>query len=278
VRHLVTTVLLLLVMGCAARAHTQPAPLVGVLGITSEIVPVEKRVQNGRDVAVRGFVFRQGTIGGRPVVVGRTGTGKVNAAIAATVLIGHFNPAAVFFSGTAGAVDPALAPGDVVIGTAVAHHDVGQQGPNGLQRRGPRHPISSELDSVLMSAPDSLVDAARRATRALTLPPMTTGDSTPTPRIVEGLIVTGEMFVANVAQREELRQNLNAAAVEMEGAAVVQTCRYFGLRCLVVRSITDRADGQAMASYQTLRARASENAAAVVAAIIGSLDPGHRQD
>ena len=203
VRQLVTIVLLLFVLGCASRAHTQPAALVGVLGITSEIVPVEKRVQDGRDVTVRGFVFRQGTIGGRPVVVGRTGTGKVNAAIAATVLIGHFSPAAMFFSGTAGAVDPALAPGDVVIGTAVAHHDIGQQTPDGLQRRGPRHPSSSELDSVLLSAPDSLVDAARRATRALALPPITTGDSTPTPRIVEGLIVTGEMFVANVAQRED---------------------------------------------------------------------------
>jgi hypothetical protein len=144
VRQLVTIVLLLLVLGCA-RAHTQPAALVGVLGITSEIVPVEKRVQDGRDVTVRGFVFRQGTIGGRPVVVGRTGTGKVNAAIAATVLIGHFSPAAVFFSGTAGAIDPALAPGDVVIGTAVAHHDIGQQTPDGLQRRGPgiRSPASS---------------------------------------------------------------------------------------------------------------------------------------
>jgi len=273
VRRLVTIALLLVVTGCAARAHTQPAALVGVLGITSEIVPVEKRVQDGRDVAVRGFVFRQGTIGGRPVVVGRTGTGKVNAAIAATVLISHFSPAAVFFSGTAGAVDPALALGDVVIGTAVVHHDIGQQTPNGLQRRAPRPPSSSEPDSVLLSAPDALVNAARRATRTLTLPSMTSGDNTATPRIVEGLIATGEMFVANVAQRDELRQNLNVAAVEMEGAAVVQTCRYFGVPCLVVRSITDRADGQAMASYQTVRARASENAAAVVAAIIGSLDP-----
>ena len=271
VRQIVAVVLLLAGIGWGARGHAQPSPLVGVLGITSEIVPVEKRLENGRDVTVRGFVFRQGTLAGRPVVVGRTGTGKVNAAIAATVLIGHFNPAAVFFSGTAGAADPELALGDVVIGTAVAHHDIGQQTPNGLRRRGPRHPISGELDSVLLTTPDELVNAARRATRALTLPPMTTDSGTASPRIVEGLIVTGEMFVANLAQRDELRKNLNASAVEMEGAAVVQTCRHFAVPCLVVRSITDRADGQATTSYQTMRARASENAAAVVAAIIGRL-------
>jgi adenosylhomocysteine nucleosidase len=193
--------------------------------------------------------------------------------MAATVLIGHFNPAAVFFSGTAGAVDPALNHGDVVIGTTVAHHDVGQQTPGGLQRRGPRHPISGELDSVLLPAPDALVDAARRAVRGLTLAPIDTADGTAAhPRVVEGIIVTGEMFVANVAQREDLRKQLNAAAVEMEGAAVVQTCRYFEVPCLVVRSITDRADGGASTSYLALRPRASENAAAVVAAIIGKMD------
>jgi adenosylhomocysteine nucleosidase len=269
-RQLAILVLLLAWSG-AARAQTPPPGIVGVLGITSEIGPLERRLTDARDVEVRGFVFRQGHISGRPVVVGRTGTGKVNAAIAATVLISHFRPEAAFFSGTAGAADPGLGLGDVVIGTAVAHHDIGQQTPAGLQRRGPRHPISGELDSVLLPAPNVLVEVSRRATRALTLPPIAIGKGERAPRIVEGIVVTGEMFVANLAQRDELRKNLNAAAVEMEGAAFVQTCRYFDVPCLVVRSVTDRADGQAMISYQAVRAAASENAAAVVAAIIGSL-------
>ena len=102
--------------------------------------------------------------------------------------------------------------------------------------------------------------------------PIETADGTAIPRVVEGIIVTGEMFVASVPQREELRKQLNAAAVEMEGAAFVQTCRYFAVPCLVVRSITDRADGWASTSYVTLRPRASENAATVVAAIIGKLE------
>ncbi len=271
-RHL-TIGLLLVTLGGATHAGSQRPSIIGVLGITSEIAPIEQRLTDSREVSVRGFVFRQGSLGGVQVVVGRTGTGKVHATIAATVLIGHFNPAAVFFSGTAGAVDPALSIGDVVIGTTVAHHDVGQQTPDGLQRRGPRHPTSGELDSVLLPAPDALVVAARRAVQGLTLSPIETADgTTANPRVVEGIIVTGEMFVANVAQREELRKQLNAAAVEMEGAAVVQTCRYFEVPCLVVRSITDRADGGATTSYLTLRPRASENAAAVVAAIIGKLD------
>ena len=264
--------LVLVTVGAATHADAQRQSIVGVLGITSEIGPIEQRLTDSREVSVHGFVFRQGSLGGRQVVVGRTGTGKVHATIAATVLIGHFNPMAVFFSGTAGAVDPALNLGDVVIGTTVAHHDIGQQTPAGLQRRGPRHPTSGELDSVLLSAPEALVFAARRAVPGITLPPIDTANGSASPRVVEGIIVTGEMFVANVVQREALRKQLNAAAVEMEGAAFVQTCRYFEVPCLVVRSITDRADGLASTSYLTLRPRASENAAAVVAAIIGKLD------
>ena len=55
--------------------------LVGVLGITREIAPIEHRLQDVREVPVKGYVFRVGTLNGRQVVVGRSGVGKVNAAI-----------------------------------------------------------------------------------------------------------------------------------------------------------------------------------------------------
>ena len=57
----------------------------------------------------------------------------------------------------------------------------------------------------------------------------------------------------------------------MEGAAVIQACRQFNVACLVIRSITDRADGQAATSYEQFVSAASENAAAVVAATIARL-------
>ena len=116
---------LLLVFPTGALAQS----VVGVLGIAGEIAPIEKRLQDSRDVAVRGYVFRAGTLNGRQVVVGRSGAGKVNAAIIATLMIGQFNPSAILFSGTAGAIDPALYPGDVVIGGTVAQHDVGLERP-----------------------------------------------------------------------------------------------------------------------------------------------------
>jgi adenosylhomocysteine nucleosidase len=262
--HTVSAAVLVLVLPSAALAQS----VVGVLGIAREVAPIEKRLQDIHEVIVRGYVFRVGTLDGRQVVVGRSGVGKVNASIIATLLIDHFSPSALLFSGSAGAVDPDLRPGDVVIGQTVAQHDVGLQTPNGITRRGMRNGVTGEVDPVLIPAPETLLAAARRSAQGLTLPPIHTPEGDRVPRIVEGVIVTGDAFLSDAARREELRSALGATAIEMEGAAVIQTCRQFSVSCLVVRSITDRADIQAQTSYEQFLAAASENAAALVSAII----------
>jgi adenosylhomocysteine nucleosidase len=258
-------------------AEASGQSVVGVLGIASEVTPVEKRLVNVREVPVQGYVFREGTLNGRRVVVGRSGTGKVNAAIVATLLIERFAPSAILFSGTAGAVDPALFPGDVVIGTTVAQHDAGLQTADGIRRRGLRNPLTGELDPLLVPAPEALLAAAKSSVPALRLPVLAAPNGGQrTPQVVEGVIVTGDVFLADVIRRAELRSALGATAIEMEGAAVVQVCRQFKVACLVIRSITDRADGQASTSYDQFVAPASENAASLVAAIIARLGDGAR--
>ena len=158
--------LLLLVVATAGWAQ----PIVGVLGIDSEVIAVEQRLQDSREVTVHGHVFRVGTLNGRRVAVGRCGAGKVNAAIVATLLISQFDPAAVFFSGTAGAIDQTLQPGDVVIGTAVAQHDTGMMTAAGIERRGLRNGVTGERDPIVLPAPEALLAAARAAAAGLTLP------------------------------------------------------------------------------------------------------------
>ena len=259
--------LLLAVFVGSAEAQS----IVGVLGIEREVAPIEARLQASREVPVRGYVFRVGTLNGRQVVVGRSGTGKVNAAIVATVLIVHFNPSALFFSGTAGAIDQALRPGDVVIGTGVVQHDVGQLTAGGMMRRGLRNAVTGEMDPLIVPAPETLLAATRRAVEGLTLAPIESAEGKRTPRIIEGVIVTGDVFMSDAARRDEIRNTFSASAVEMEGAAMVQACRQFSVPCLVVRSITDRADGQAMTNYTRFIAAASENAAMLVTAIIARL-------
>jgi len=90
-------------------------------------------------------------------------------------------------------------------------------------------------------------------------------------RIREGLIVTGDAFISSPAHRTDLRRELNAVAVEMEGAAVAQVCMRFGVPAIVIRSITDRADGSANQSYGKFRDIASRNATDLVVATIREL-------
>ena len=132
--------------------------------------------------------------------------------------------------------------------------------------------MTGEVDPILVPAPEPLLAVARRSAQGLQLPSIRTPDgSERSPRIVEGVIVTGDVFLADNARRIEMRDALGATAVEMEGAAVVQTCRQFGVACLVIRSITDRADGEAMTNYEQFLVTASENAATLVARVIAAL-------
>jgi adenosylhomocysteine nucleosidase len=257
--------------------ETVAQSVVGVPGIAGEIDPIERRLQESREVSVHGYVFRVGHLDGQPVVVGRSGSGKVNAAIITTLLINEFRPQAVLFTGTAGAVDPALRPGDVVIGRTVAQHDVGVQATDSVRRRGLRNAVTGELDPLLVPAPEALLSTARRSAQGLRLPSIRTDDGEDrVPRIVEGVIVTGDTFLSDEARREALRTTLSATAIEMEGAAVIQTCRQFSVSCLVVRGITDRADGQALTGYERFRVAASEHAATLVTAVISALRAGSR--
>ena len=62
-----------------ATAFAQ-APM-GVIGIAREVASDESRLQGAHDVVFQGYVFREGTLSGRRVVVGRSGAGRVNATI-----------------------------------------------------------------------------------------------------------------------------------------------------------------------------------------------------
>ncbi|MEP7308124.1 MAG: 5'-methylthioadenosine/adenosylhomocysteine nucleosidase [Acidobacteriota bacterium] len=254
--------LALVALACAAPGTQQVSGrLVAVIGIPREIAPVEARLESPTVERVRGVVFTSGTIDGARIMTARVGVGKVNAAEAATLLLDHFLPAAVIFSGTAGAVDPGLNSGDVVLGTAVGHHDFGIVTAGAFVRGPTRDPASGQLDPVFFPAGPELLAAARRA--AITVTPSRLPDAEPRPvaKISEGVIVTGDSFVSSSVLRDELRDTLNASVVEMEGAAVAQVCARFGVPLIVIRSVTDRAEGQAMPSYERFVDLASRNAA-----------------
>src|SRR5262249_1014668 len=72
--------------------------------------------------------------------------------------------------------------------------------------------------------------------------------------------------------KEALRQEFQADATEMEGAAVVQVCGQLGVPCLVLRSLSDDAGAKAKDDVRLFEKTAAQNAARLVAAIVARLE------
>jgi adenosylhomocysteine nucleosidase len=193
----------------------------------------------------------------------------VNAAMIATLLVSHYAPSAVLFTGTAGALDPELMPADVVIASAIGYHDFGYATEKAFTRGPTRNPLTGAVNPMLFPADERLLAAARRAARGIT--PGPAPGTTRMPVVREGLIVTGDAFVANPLQRDEMRRALGASAVEMEGAAVAHVSWQLGVPVLVIRSITDSADGGTPNAYRVNIDTASRNAAMLTLAIVAQL-------
>ncbi|HEX9094322.1 MAG TPA: 5'-methylthioadenosine/S-adenosylhomocysteine nucleosidase, partial [Coriobacteriia bacterium] len=92
-----------------------PAPIAILAAMDAEAGPILSTIATPQTVTLRGIPCVSGTIDARRVVVVATGVGKVNAAMTTTLVIERFAPAAVVFTGVAGALDPDLQPGDVVV-------------------------------------------------------------------------------------------------------------------------------------------------------------------
>lgn len=218
-----------------------------------------------------GFRFHQGTYGGREAVVVCCGTGKVNAAVAAQILIDRFGVGSLLLSGIGGSLYPDARPGDIIIGTELIHHDVGfyygkedfiscgvrvwphpdESGDGKTEEHGGTGAFPGSATSRLSNSPAPLlpqrvpvfhsdagwVAAAFRAGEELRKKGLV---------VHSGPIVTGEHVVFSTDKKQWLRETFKALAVEMEGAAVAQTAYLNGLPVLIVRAISDHSDEKAM--------------------------------
>jgi len=246
--------------------------LTGILGaFEAEVATLRQALVAPRDTTCLGLTFTVGELRGRPVVLTMAGVGKVNAAMTTTLLLEHFQPNEVLFSGIAGGLNPDLDPGDIVLGARVVHHDFAVAGDGGTTVMATHAPASATPNPIYFPADTSLLALAIEVGRDLALAPIPARAGPRAPRVVAGVIATGEFFVASAARRQELRDRLGADAVEMEGAAVAQICYQLGTPCLVVRSLSDRADSSAVQDIEQFYRIAADNSAVLVMGIAARL-------
>ena len=254
------------------KSEPNPEPVTAILGaFEREVTLLEDRLSERREHQIEGIKFVTGKLHGRNVVVVWTGIGKVNAAMTTTLLVEHFKPKHIIFTGIAGAVNPELRPGDTVIAEKTAHHDMGTVWPEGLFVKGVKNRLDGMENPVFFPADEKLVSFAQKAAERIDMQHVETVAGQRIPKIITGVIVTGDSFIASTEKCAELRKKLEADAVEMEGAAVAQICYQRQIDHLVIRSISDSADEGAVTDKQMFYILAAKNSSDFVAEIIGLL-------
>ena len=230
-------------------------------------------VERGQDL-VGGRSVIKGTFLGRRVILAKSGVGKVAAAHAATLLIHAFECRAIVVAGVAGAIDPRIAIGDVVIADRLVQHDYGHRTQDGLRHYRPGiAPIGDNRQAIEFAVAPALLATLRAGLADMALPAMPPdlrppGPAGSTPRLHFGPIVSGDQFINSEATRDELHRAHGALAVEMEGAAVAQVAEIFGVPCVVVRSVSDRAGADSHLDFPRFLGLTAPIAAEIVARIV----------
>ncbi len=252
-----------------AQAY-QTEPITALLGAFGpEVELVEKRLQNPVVVLKNGIRFVTGRLGTQQVVVALTGIGKTNAAMTTAFALAYFRPKQVIFTGIAGGVSPDLQPGDLVVGRETGYHDYRWTTLDNKPTNQTRNATTNELNPSYFPGNSTLLTLALRTAKAASLERIPGLPRAPI--AVSGRIVTGDEFVNSEQRVNQLRADHQADATEMEGAAVAQICFQQGIPCLVIRSLSDKANSSARTDMRTFLGIAARNSAQLVVSMMEAI-------
>ena len=240
--------------------------LLGVISAMPEELTHLADESGGRSV-VGGLAYLQGQIAGREAVFVECGMGKVNAGIAAALMLDRFACEALMFCGVAGGLDPALGVGDVVVGTRNIQYDYGAEQEAGFRTYQPgKPPLPGFDDTHGYDVPPDLVKRLKRAADGVAFErlPAKVDAAQRLPRVSFGPIATGDCFVNSERTRQRLHGTYRAQACEMEGGAVAQVAERFGNLPLVnVRCLSDLAGAESHLDFGIFLPIAARNASLV---------------
>jgi adenosylhomocysteine nucleosidase len=229
---------------------------IGIIGAMDEEIKQMKELLDIRDERkLASITFYEGEAEGKDIVLCRCGVGKVNAAITTQVLIDHFAVDAIVFTGVAGALKEQLNIGDIVISTSAMYHDI-DASPLGFERGIiPMFEHTSDFP-----ADDKLVKLAESAAAELSHL-----------NVIKGKVLSGDQFIADGDLVAQYEKQFNGACIEMEGAAVAHTAFLNSIPFVIIRSISDKANGKADVNFVEFTKIASEHSSFIVQQMLNKL-------
>ena len=229
----------------------------GVIGaMESEVAQLRAALENAETAEHAGLTFYSGTLGENRVVLVKCGIGKVNAARCTQALIDQYAPDYIVNTGIAGGIGEGLAVADVVIGTELVQHDFDAVA-FGYARGNICDPTHRDTPSVFCSD-EALIEAFRAAAASV----IDAG------RVKSGRIATGDLFVASASAKRDIAGTFGAVAAEMEGGAIAQVAAMAGVPFIVLRAISDLADGSSPASFDEFEQETADLSASILRKLI----------
>ncbi len=239
----------------SSTTNSNSKNIVGIIGAMEEEVELLKNQMDiKKETSLAGMTFYEGVLSSKNIVLVRSGIGKVNAASCAQILITKFGVTNLINSGVSGSMNPDLNQGDIVISTDTVQHDFDE---TALGK-----PVGeiSRLDITYFKSDEKLIAAAEKA-----------GESLNNIKVVKGRIASGDQFIAGGDRYQNIKTNFNPQAVEMEGAAIGHVAYLNKIPYVVIRSISDKADGEAPMSFEEFVKIASKNASDMIEKLLLNL-------
>lgn len=246
--------------GEAPQESTVPAKYIGIISAMQNEVDLLLSQADIERIDTAGKVdFHVGTLCGRQVVIAKAGVGKVLAASGMTAMLDRYPVTDVIFTGVAGGVGDETKVLDEVIATRLIQHDFGQITAGGFEWFAGTNGEADYCDcdpELISLAYDAAVTELGEA------------------HVFKGTIASGDQFVASGEYVRKLQEDFGAIACEMEGAAVAAVCKNYGIPFVVIRCMSDKADGEAHETYENLVDLAADQSSRIVLRMLNAMDAG----
>lgn len=224
-----------------------------------EINRFKSLLKDSQTVSYNNLKLYTGKIYNHNVIVCHSGVGKVASALNTQFLTDKYNPDFIINTGVAGAVSEKLQVGDIVIGESFIQYDFDATAlgyTKGYMCTG----IEPQKPTVFYSDKE-LSEKYYRVIK----------DSNTQTNVYKGIIGTADKFLSSSEQKQELKTQFNIIAVDMESAAICQTANTNNVKCLIVRAISDLADGTAKVTLSQLESKMAEFASSTVDLLLKNL-------
>jgi len=204
---------------------------IAIMGaMPEEIEPIIAKLDNLNVVEYAANKYYEGSFNGKDVVVAYSKIGKVFATLTATVLIEKFGCGVLLFSGVAGAISDELQIGDLIIADGLCQHDLD------ITAFGHPYGYVPEGEVCIPTTP-RLREIAQKVASQKGI------------NLKEGVIATGDQFIACSEKKNWICDTFKADALEMEGASVAVVCNALDIEYFILRAISDAADMDASFSF-----------------------------